>query len=657
MKLWLFKVPVTIIGFIFSLSLFSQQVASGWKYTEGAPGGGRYSSLTDINKVNVQQLKVKWIYRHGDYKSGGIFPDKAFKSTAFECTPIVVEDKLIFTTPYNRVIALNPETGAELWKYDPRIKKNRRFANMLVNRGVAYWKDTAAHSNCQSRVFMGTLDARLIAIDVATGYPIKEFGDNGTVHLLDGIEHLTDPREYNITSPPTVVGDIIIVGSSLADIVRRIQPSGVVRAYDARSGKLLWRFNTIPKAGEAGNETWENESWKITGGANVWSTITADLERGLVFLPVSTAGPDLYGGDRPGANLFSDALVALDARTGKRVWHFQTVHHDIWDYDLAAPPVLVTVDHNGSKIDAIAQATKTGFIFLLHRDTGEPLFPVEERVVPVSDVPGEKSWPTQPFPLRPEPLMKQTIDETDIWAFDSIHYKKCIRKLRSLRNEGLFTPPSERGSILYPGAGGGANWSGAAYDPVTAILYVPVNSHAMIHRLKKLPFANFHRTKARVMRTNLAAAWWVVTGKGTGLRYSMIDRKSFEVNGIPCKCPPWNWMTAMNLNTGKIAWQIPTGEDSNKKIKGSSGFCPPLFTASGLLFHSGTRDQYLYVYNADNGSILTKFKLPAGLHAGPVTFKLRPEGKQYLVVAAGGHSRVGSKLGDYIIAYTSPDSE
>ena len=226
---------------------------------------------------------------------------------------------------------------------------------------------------------MGTLDARLIAINVDNGKPIKEFGNNGIINLLEGIEHLTDPWEYNITSPPTVIGDIVIVGSSIADIVRRIQPSGVVRAYDARTGKLLWRFNTIPKSGEAGNETWENESWKITGGANVWSTITADIKRGLVFLPVSTAGPDLYGGDRPGANLFSDALVALDVKSGKRVWHFQTVHHDLWDYDLAAPPVLVTVDHGGKKIDAVVQATKTGFIFLLNRETGEPLFPVEER--------------------------------------------------------------------------------------------------------------------------------------------------------------------------------------------------------------------------------------------------------------------------------------
>jgi quinoprotein glucose dehydrogenase len=655
MKAWLYKITTFVIAFIVSLSSFSQQVTSGWQYTEGAPGGGRYSSLTDINKTNVEQLKVKWIYRHGDYKSGGILPDKTFKGTAFECTPLVVENKLIFTTPYNRLIALDPENGTELWKYDPRIKKNRRFGNMLINRGVAYWKDTAAQSNHNTRVFMGTLDARLIAINVDNGKPIKEFGSKGIINLLEGIEHLTDSWEYNITSPPTVIGDILIIGSSITDIVRRIQPSGVVRAYDARTGKLLWRFNTIPKPGEAGNETWENESWKITGGANVWSTITVDIKSGLVFLPVSTAGPDLFGGDRPGANLFSDALVALDAKSGKKVWHFQTVHHDLWDYDLAAPPVMVTVDQGGKKIDAVMQATKTGFIFLLDRETGEPVFPVEDKQVPASDVPGEKSWPTQPFPTKPEPLIKQAIEEKDIWDFDSAHYKKCVEKLKTLRNEGLFTPPSEKGSILYPAASGGVNWSGTAYDPETNILYVPVNADALIHRLKKLPLSNFNHTKAKVMRTNLAAGWWAITGKGTGLRYSMIDRKPFKVDGVPCKCPPWGWVVAVNLNTGETKWRIPSGEDTIKKINGLNGFCPPLLTASGILFHSGTRDQQLYAYDADSGKILAKFDLPAGLHAGPITYKLRSDGKQYLVIAPGGHRTLGSKLGDYIIAYTLSD--
>jgi quinoprotein glucose dehydrogenase len=627
---------------------------AGWPYTEGSAGGGRYSPLQDINRENVAQLKVAWMYRHGDFKSGGALPDKYFKGSAFESTPILVEGRLIFTTPFNRVIALDPETGKELWAFDPKMDKNRRFANMLINRGVAYWKDENADDLCASRVFIGTLDARLIAIDIKTGKPCRDFGNNGTVNLLEGVEHLVDPWEYNVTSPPTVVGDVVIVGSSIADIVRRIQPSGVVRAYHAHTGELVWRFNTIPQAGEFGNDTWENESWRHTGGANVWSTMTADLRRGLVFLPVSSAGPDLYGGDRPGANLFSDAVVALEAKTGKRVWHFQTVHHDIWDYDVAAPPILVRVTHNGREIDAVAQATKTGLVFLLDRETGAPLFPVEERSVPQSDVPGEKSWPTQPFPLKPPPLMPQSLTEDDLWEADSKRLEKCRKKLQALRNEGIFTPPSETGSILYPGAGGGANWSGGAFDPASGVLYVPVNNDAMVHGLKKLPDSNFNNTDGIVLHNSLSAIWWVLTGKGTGLRYSMIDRKPFAEDGVPCKRPPWGLLVVVDLNQGEIVWRIPVGEDKNG-VRGLSNYCPPLVTAGGVVFHGGSTDQRLYAYDATTGEVLARFDLPAGLHAGPITYKLRPQGKQYLVVAPGGHTILGSKLGDYVMAYTLSD--
>ncbi len=395
-----------------------------WSVTGGDDGGARYSPLADINVENVKRLKVAWTYRHGDYKSAS-GPDRVHRSTSFEATPLLVEGRLIFTTPFNRVIALDPETGAELWKFDPGIDRGRRFANMLINRGVAYWRGP----NGSGRVYLGTLDARLIALEAATGKPCADFGVAGTVNLLESVEHVTDPWEYNLTSPPTVVGDNVIVGSSIADVTRRIQPSGLVRAYDARTGAFVWRFNTIPKAGEAGNETWENESWKQTGGANVWSTMTADIERGLVFLPVSAAGPDFFGGDRPGANLFSDSVVALEAMTGKYRWHFQTVHHDLWDYDLAPPPNLARVKHNGREIDAVAQATKTGFVFLLDRETGKPLFPVEEKPVPPSDAPGEKAWPTQPFPLKPAPLVPQRLNEADLWDTDQKRLRKCREQL------------------------------------------------------------------------------------------------------------------------------------------------------------------------------------------------------------------------------------
>ncbi len=627
-----------------------------WRYTEGAAGGGRYSPLADIDRGNVASLRVAWTYRHGDVSDGGIMPDYVNKGTAFEATPIVVDGRLIFTTPFNRVIALDPESGRELWSFDPKIDRDRRYANMFINRGVAYWRGPAADAACARRVLIGTLDARLIAIAAETGKPCDAFGAHGTIDLLAGLAPVVDAWEYNVTSPPTVVGDVVVVGSSIADTLRRVAPPGDVRAFDARSGRLLWTFHTIPHPGEFGNDTWEHGSWPNAGAANVWSTITADLERGLVFLPVSTPSPDFDGADRPGANLFSDSVVALRASTGDRVWHFQTVHHDLWDYDLAAPPVLVRVQHGGRAVDAVAQATKAAFVFLLDRESGTPLFPVEERPVPPSDLPGEDAWPTQPFPTRPPPLLPPRLGEDDLWDADPARLAKCRDLLRALRNDGTFTPPSLRGTLLYPSTGGGVNWSGVGFDPASGWLYVPVGNIAHTVQLSELPADNVTAPDDRRPLHTWEGLWWAFTGRGTGLRYWTDPRRGrrvFSVDGVPCNRPPWGYLVAIDLHRGEVVWRVPSGQHESG-VSGLFSYGPLLVTAGGLVFHAGSQDLHLRAHDAQTGAPLATFALPAGLHAGPVTYRLRPDGKQYLVIAPGGHIGLGSKLGDYVIAYTLP---
>jgi len=629
-----------------------------WPVTEGAPGGGRFSPLTDVTPENVARLVPVWSYRHGDFFEGR-FPLHVNRGSAFESTPIVVDGRLLFTTPRNRVIALDPETGRELWRFDPEIARGDAYPNMWINRGVATWRDgsTTATGACAARVLLATLDARLIALDAATGLPCAGFGQGGVVDLTAGIAPLYDRLEYNVTSPVTVVGDVVVVGSSIADTLRPDAPSGDVRGFDVRTGALRWTFHTIPHAGEPGAETWENGT-ALTGAANVWSTITADLERGLVFLPVSTPSPDFYGGDRLGANLFSDSVVALDARTGERRWHFQTVHHDLWDYDLAAPPTLVRVERDGRWVDAVAQATKQGFVFVLERETGAPLFPVEERPVPASDLPGERASPTQPFPSAPPPLVRQRLTEADLYAPTPEHREACREKLAALRNDGLFTPPSERGSIVYPFTAGGANWSGAAWDPGRQRLFVPVNELVHVIRLDRVAErATGGGADVWPLRgISLRNIWWLATGRGTGERYRLSPlhgRTLLEHDGVPCNTPPWSRLVAVDLARGTIAWSVSTSTAPDDP--GEGGFGPALVTASGLVFHGGTKRPVLRVHHADTGALLATFALPAGLHAGPITYKLCPGGRQFLVVAAGGHIGLGSPLGDHVIAYALPE--
>jgi quinoprotein glucose dehydrogenase len=629
-----------------------------WPVTEGAPGGGRYSPLADVDRTNVGDLQVAWTYRHGDYWKGS-FPLERNRGSAFEATPIVVDDRLIFTTPANRVIALDPASGRELWTFDPQLERGRAYANMWINRGVSYWREKrhgADQGPCAARVFLGTLDARLFALDAATGKPCADFGSGGHIDLLAGLAPMYDPWEYNVTSPGTVVGDVLVVGSSIADTLRPDAPPGDVRAFDVRTGKLLWTFHTIPREGEAGHSTWESGT-ALTGAANVWSTITADPERGLVFLPVSTPSMDFYGGDRLGDNLYSDSVVALDAMTGQRRWHFQTVHHDLWDYDLAAPPVLVTLERDGKSVDAVAQATKHGFVFVLHRDTGEPIFPVHEQPVPASDLPGERTSPTQPIPTAPPPLVPQRLDPEHLYSPTPEHAAACRKEIGKLRNDGLFTPPTLQGSVLYPYTAGGANWSGATWDPVRQRLFVPVNNLVHVVRLDEIADqATGGGEKVQPLHgINWRNLWWLLTGKGTGERYQLNQlsgRTVLKVDDMPCNPPPWSELVAVDLAKGEIAWRAPTAAGAIDSVGASFG--PALATASGLVFHGGTTESLLRVHDSVTGELVASFALPAGLHAGPISYRPRAGAKQFIVVAPGGHIGLESTLGDYVIAYTLP---
>jgi quinoprotein glucose dehydrogenase len=646
---WLAVLPLAA-----ALAAHADGGTAQWPVTEGAPGGGRYSPLTDITPANVASLRVAWTYHHGDSWRSWLPPPQ--RSSAFESTPIVVDGRMFFTTPRNRVIALDPETGHELWTFDPKLARGGLYSNMWINRGVAYWRDPKVDGACSARVFLATLDARLVALDAATGLPCPDFGANGTVNLLDGIAPVYDPREYNVTSPGTVVGDVITVGSSIADTLRPDSPPGDVRGFDVRTGALVWTFHTIPHAGEPGSETWETGT-ALTGAANVWSTITADLARGWLFLPVSTPSPDFYGGDRTGANVYSDSVVALDAATGRPIWHFQTVHHDLWDYDLAAPPVLATLSIGGKMREAVVQATKHGFVFVLDRATGAPLYPVEERPVPASDVAGEQAWPTQPVPTAPPPLVPQRLTDADLYPLSPAHLAACREHLAKLRNEGMFTPPSLRGTILYPFTGGGANWSGASFDPASQRLVVPVQNLAHIVTLEEVGEratgggADLHPLSG----TGLRALWWLVTGRGAGDRYRihpLHGRVVFKHDDVPCNRPPWGRLVAVDLARGELAWSV--GTSTRDGDPGGSDYGPALVTASGLVFHGGTKLPVLRVHDLRTGARIAAFDLPAGLHAGPITYRLAPDHPQFLVVAPGGHAIVGSPVGDAVIAYTLP---
>lgn len=429
-----------------------------WRVYGGDSSGSHYSALSQINTKNVHKLKVAWIYRSGDKLRDD-------NRSQINCNPIIIDGVLYATSPRLKVIALNAATGEEIWEFDPSSAKQ---LSQRINRGVVYW------AKGQDKRILFTADNDLYALNAKTGIPIPEFGRNGAVDLREGLGRNVTHLFLQSRTPGAIYRDLLILGSSVSEGPGPSAP-GHIRAYNVLTGKMQWIFHTIPHPGEVGYETWPPDAWKRIGGANVWSGITVDEQRGLVFLPTGSASFDFWGGNRLGANLFANCILALKADTGERVWHYQVVHHDLWDRDLPAAPNLVTVVHSGRRIDAVAQITKSGHVFLLNRDTGKPLFPVEERPVPSSDLKGEVTWPTQPFPLKPPPFSRQAFTEPDITDISAQAHAQVRERLKKLRTGGAFIPPSTAGTVIFPGFDGGGEWGGAGFDSSSGILYVNAN--------------------------------------------------------------------------------------------------------------------------------------------------------------------------------------
>jgi quinoprotein glucose dehydrogenase len=615
-----------------------------WPVYGHDPGGMRYSPLTQITRENVAQLKVAWTFHTGDISDGS----GGRKRSGFETTPILVDGTLYLTTGFNRVIALDPETGKQRWAYDPLVEQAADYGDGMINRGVATWLDSdrAEGKLCHRRIFEATLDARLIALDAATGAPCPDFGSSGQLSLRNVARYL--PGQYHMTSAPTVIGDIVVVGSAINDNSRVDMPSGVVRAFDARTGALRWSWEPLPP-NEPGAEKNGGKVWRA-GAGNAWSTIVADPERGLVFVPTGSASPDYYGGLRLGDDKWANSVVALRAKTGELVWGFQLVHHDLWDYDSASPPLLTTIMHDGKRIPVVIQGNKTGFLYVLDRDTGVPVFPVEERPVPQSDIPGEVASPTQPFPSAPPALVPQRFSADDAWGITPADRDACRVKMQGLRNEGVFTPPSVQGTLTVPGNVGGMNWSGYAFDPQHGLLLVNVNN--LPAKVRMISQSKIDDDSDKNTDTSHGEYGWQ-----RGAPYGMFRQFIFSPSGLPCVPPPWGTLAAVDMATGKIRWQVPLGELAPGKPvpPGSINLGGPIATASGLVFISGTWDPFIRAFDVETGKEIWKAQLPAGGHAMPMTYQMRQNGKQYVVIAAGGHAKVDEEpQGDSLVAFTLP---
>ncbi len=683
-----------------------------WPIYSGDPMGNKYIESDIIHKKNVGKLEIAWTFHTGDMSES--------PPTTIECNPVIVDGRMYITSPAMKVFALDARTGKEIWRFDP-FEGEGSFGE---NRGITYWTDGNSH-----RIYY-VAGAWLYCLDAMNGSLIKHFGQEGKVDLFEGLGREVHHLSLTAPTPGIIFQDLLILGSRVGEGPGPVAP-GHIRAFDIQTGEIRWTFHTIPFPGEYGHSTWPEDAYLRTGGANSWGGFTLDEQRGMVFCGTGSPSYDHWGGDRPGENLFANCILALDAGTGERIWHFQVVHHDIWDYDIPCPPNLVQVRKNGKLIDAIAQPTKMGHLFVLDRETGDPLYPVEEVPVPPSDIPEEVSWPTQPFPPASLRYARQGFVREEVAQISAESEKFILDALKGMNMGNLFIPPSQAGTTIMPQFNGGTNWGGAGYDPETHTLYVNCsNEPEWISMIPSQPEEDisFYQLGSRLYGTICSACHGfgnprnpgspaldklkairnqqtrayvdsvLQNGKGQMPKFTMLGilerealiaflwdegeekriskdsiRLSFaqdvpyvasghnalrDPEGFPANKPPWGTLTAIDLDEGQKLWQVPLGtypelEKRGFEPTGTFNMGGPLVTAGGLVFIGATMDERFRAFDKNTGEVLWEFQLEAGAYATPASYVI--DGKQYVVVAAGGGGKPETKPGDIFYCFTLPD--